>query len=110
MTGITKTFLKEFKYFPRWALTAAHCLDDFKNDNDKYEVSKDWFCVCDTKFIWIAFQRRTLTIRDKTSNKENVEFKKYYVYPYRENLYDDIAVIELGRRIPENYDEVYAFM
>ena len=52
------------------------------------------------------FQRRTITIRDKTSNKETVEFKRHYVYPFREKLYDDIAVVELGRRIPENYDKV----
>ena len=86
-------------------MTAAHCFDDLvKKEN--YEVSsKILYFIIHYKRIKI-FQRRTITIRDKTSNKETVEFKRHYVYPFREDLYDDIAVVELGRRIPENYEKV----
>ena len=67
----------------RWVLSAAHCFEDFENNHDEH---------------------RTITVGDNTASLETVEVKKVYEYPYREDLYDDIAVVELGRRIHENYE------
>lgn len=72
----------------RWVVTAAHCHDDFG-------------ILADDTQKKLAVQ----TFRDKTKYKEIVEIKRVfkhpkYTYP---NLYNDIAVIELGRRIVENF-------
>jgi len=62
----------------RWVLTAGHCFDDFVSRREGYEI-------------------RTITIRDNIASQETVEAKRIYKYPYRMDLYDDIAVVELGR-------------
>ena len=48
------------------------------------------------------------TIRDNTAHKELIEMKKAYVHPHYKYpfLYDDVAVVELGRRIVYDYEKV----
>ena len=48
------------------------------------------------------------TIRDGTPFKEVIEIKRVYQHPNYQypKLYDDIAVVELGRRIAYDYDKV----
>eukprot|EP00092_Neocalanus_flemingeri_P019183 GFUD01020782.1.p1 GENE.GFUD01020782.1~~GFUD01020782.1.p1 ORF type:complete len:726 (+),score=150.54 GFUD01020782.1:33-2210(+) len=73
----------------RWVVAAAHCYDEF-------EVSAD------NK----PKQVKINTIRDNTEHIEIVEIKKVYKHPQYKypTLYDDIAVLELGRRVEYNYD------
>jgi hypothetical protein len=74
----------------RWVVAASHCYDDFKNG-----VSDGPQKV------------RVNTIRDNTGALELVEIKRVYKHPeYRfPNLYNDVAVLELGRRIEYNFDK-----
>ena len=48
------------------------------------------------------------TLRDGTPFKEVIEVKRVYQHPNYQypKLYDDIAVVELGRRIPYDYEKV----
>ena len=48
------------------------------------------------------------TLRDGTPFREVVEIKRVYQHPNYQypKLYDDIAVVELGRRIAYDYDKV----
>merc|ERR1711953_899672 len=72
----------------RWVVAASHCYDDFRNG------------VTDG-----PRRVRVNTIRDNTPYKELVEIKRVYKHPnYRfPNLYNDVAVLELGRRIEYNF-------
>ena len=74
----------------RWALTAAHCFDDFKNGLS--DVPK---------------RSNVITIRDNTNNLELVEVRRVYKHPNYEYpiLYNDIALVELGRRVEYNYEK-----
>ena len=76
----------------RWAVAASHCADDFPTKEERRQV-------------------RTVVIRDNTRYKEVVEVKKVYKHPNYEypKLYDDIAVLELGRRIVYDYEKVSQF-
>ena len=58
--------------------------------------------------FYFQFQIKINTIRDNTQNKELIEMKKAYIHPHYTypSLYDDIAVVELGRRIVYDYDKV----
>jgi len=73
----------------RWVVAAAHCYDDFEvsasNEPRKIKVN---------------------TIRDNTNHTEVIEIKRVFKHPQYKypNLYDDIAVLELGRRVEYNYD------
>ena len=73
----------------RWVVAAAHCYDDFR------------------KGVSPGSPRRVgvNTIRDNTPYREVVEIKRVYKHPnYRfPNLYDDVAVLELGRRVEYNF-------
>ena len=53
-------------------------------------------------------QIKVNTIRDGTPFKEVIEIKRVYQHPNYQypKLYDDIAVVELGRRIAYDYDKV----
>ena len=48
------------------------------------------------------------TLRDGTPFKEVIEVKRVYQHPNYQypKLYDDIAVVELGRRIAYDYEKV----
>ena len=48
-----------------------------------------------------------LNLRDNTQYKEIIEMKKVYKHPLYEypSLYNDVAVIELGRRIEYDFDK-----
>jgi len=75
----------------RWLLSAAHCYRD--------EADKDQ-----------SIQPRQIkvnTIRDGTPFKEVIEIKRVYKHPNYQypKLYDDIAVVELGRRIAYDYEK-----
>merc|ERR1712227_535409 len=72
----------------KWLLTAAHCYDDFST-TDGYRPKK----------ITIN------TIRDNTEYKEIIGMQKIYRHPNYKypSLYDDIALIQLGRRIHYDY-------
>jgi len=75
----------------RWVVAAAHCYDEFEASATNKPRSI-----------------KINTIRDSTENIEIIEIKKVYKHPKYKypNLYDDVAVLELGRRIEYNY-EVY---
>ena len=47
-------------------------------------------------------------LRDGTPFKESIEAKRVYQHPHYQFplLYNDIAMIELGRRIPYDYEKV----
>ena len=77
----------------RWAVAASHCADDFPAKEERRQV-------------------RTVVIRDNTRYKEVVEVKKVYKHPNYQYpaLYDDIAVLELGRRIVYDHERVSPFL
>jgi len=87
--GSTDYFCGATMVTDRWVVAAAHCYDEF-------EVSAT------NK----PRQVKINTIRDNTEHIEIVEIKKVYKHPLYKypNLYDDIAVLELGRRIEYNYE------
>ena len=74
----------------RWVVAASHCYDDFQNgvSNGPQKV-------------------RVNTIRDNTNHLELIEIKRVYKHPNYKypNLYDDVAVLELGRRIEYDFDK-----
>merc|ERR1719154_788119 len=74
----------------RWAVTASHCYDDFGGSqrNEPRPVKMN-------------------SIRDNTIYREVVETKRVFKHPLYEypNLYNDIAVIELGRRVEYDYEK-----
>jgi len=74
----------------RWVVAASHCYDDFRNG-----VSDGPRKV------------RVNTIRDNTGALELVEIKRVYKHPNYKfpNLYNDVAVLELGRRIEYDFDK-----
>ena len=50
-----------------------------------------------------------MPIRPGTKFNETIEIKRVYRHPYNyypPQLYNDIVVLELGRRIPYDYDKV----
>ena len=51
---------------------------------------------------------REITIRHNTKFNETIEVKRTYIHPdyVFPQLYNDVAVLELGRRIPFNYGKV----
>ena len=73
----------------RWIVAASHCYDDFGNSatGKPREV-------------------RVNTLRDNTGNKEIIEIKRVFKHPLYKypNLYNDVAVIELGRRVEYDYN------
>ena len=74
----------------RWMIAAAHCYDDFTGSQNKgREIKVNIF-------------------RDNTEHKEVIEIKRIYKHPKYQfpELYDDIAVLELGRRIVYDYKKV----
>jgi len=73
----------------RWALGASHCNDDFQVG-----------ASIEPKQI------RLNTIRTNTPYKESVEVKRIFKHPHYKftNLYNDIALLELGRRVEYDYD------
>jgi len=73
----------------RWVIAAAHCYDDFGASAQQGQR-----------------QVRINTIRDNTANKELVEIKRVFKHPLYKypNLYNDIALLELGRRVEYNFD------
>ena len=75
----------------RWLAAAAHCYDDLNEGVDSQP----------RKIL-------TNTLRDNTIYKENIEMKKVYKHPNYVYglLYDDIALVQLGRRISYNFTEV----
>jgi len=74
----------------RWIVAAAHCYNEFETEASN-----------------TAREIKINTIRDNTAHKELIEMKKAYTHPHYEypSLYDDIAVVELGRRIVYDYDK-----
>ena len=70
----------------RWVLTAAHCYDNFGASGRSIRAN---------------------TIRVNTLYTETIEIKRVYRHPeYRfPKSYNDIALIELGRRIVFDYDK-----
>ena len=70
----------------RWAVAAAHCYEGHG------------------KFL--TGRVRTNTVRDGTPFKEIVEVKRIYKHPLYSfpRLYNDIALLELGRRIEYDHD------
>eukprot|EP00092_Neocalanus_flemingeri_P070336 GFUD01086316.1.p1 GENE.GFUD01086316.1~~GFUD01086316.1.p1 ORF type:complete len:596 (-),score=125.76 GFUD01086316.1:106-1893(-) len=73
----------------RWAVTASHCYDD----------------VQESATIGPR-QVRVNTIRENTQNKEFIEIKRVFLHPLYKNpnLYNDIAMVELGRRVEYDYE------
>jgi len=74
----------------RWAVSAAHCFKDLGQKYDDYgnkEIER-------------------VVIRGATSYKEEVEFKRAYTHPLYKSpeLYNDVTLIELGRRVEYDYD------
>eukprot|EP00092_Neocalanus_flemingeri_P037709 GFUD01041055.1.p1 GENE.GFUD01041055.1~~GFUD01041055.1.p1 ORF type:complete len:698 (+),score=145.05 GFUD01041055.1:85-2178(+) len=75
----------------RWVVAASHCYDDF---GASASIGPR--------------QVKINTIRDNTEYKELVEIKRVFKHPLYKypNLYNDVALLELGRRVEYNY-EVY---
>jgi len=73
----------------RWVVAASHCYDDFGASASTGPK-----------------QVRINTIRDNTANKELVGIKRVFKHPLYKypNLYNDIALLELGRRVEYDYD------
>jgi len=73
----------------RWVIAASHCYDDFQIGATQAQR-----------------QVRINTIRDNTPYKELVEIKRIFKHPYYRfpNLYNDIALLELGRRVEYDYE------
>ena len=70
----------------RWAVAAAHCYENRGNA--------------------LTGKVKTNTLRDGTPYKELVEVKRVYKHPLYSfpRLYNDIALLELGRRIEYDHD------
>jgi len=70
----------------RWAVSAAHCYDSYGTDDKKNVVR----------------------IRQGTPFEETVEIRNVYRHPaYRfPRLYNDVAVLELGRRIEYDFERI----
>ncbi len=65
--------------------------------------------VLDTYFLFSedgTMKIKVNTIRSQTKHKEVIEMKRVFKHPlYKSNrAYDDIALVELGRRIIYDYD------
>merc|ERR1739838_737577 len=73
----------------RWVVAASHCYDDFGNSATVGPR-----------------QVRINTIRDNTEKKELIEIKRVFKHPLYKypNLYNDVALLELGRRVEYDYD------
>jgi len=74
----------------RWVVAASHCYDDFATG--------------------VALGQRKVrvnTIRDGTASHEIVEIKRIYKHPEYKypQLYNDVAVLELGRRVEYDYEK-----
>lgn len=71
----------------RWALGAAHCYESY--ETDQYDI----------------IQRTVL--RENTNASESVEIRKIFKHPLYTtgSLYNDIALLELGRRIVYDFEE-----
>ena len=67
----------------RWAVSAAHCYDNYDIEDKK----------------------RVVRIRHGTPFEETIEIRKVYRHPDYKNprLYNDVAVLELGRRIEYDF-------
>lgn len=80
-------FVEPLSSNDRWIVAAAHCYNDLSEASNKNREIK------------------INTIRDNTTNKELIEMKKSYttIHTMKVPLYDDIAVVELGRRIVYDY-------
>ena len=76
----------------RWMITAAHCYDDF-NDVKPGATNREV---------------KVNNIRENTAFTEIVEIKRVYTHPLYTYplLYNDVAVLELGRRVPFDYEKV----
>ena len=74
----------------RWVVAASHCYDDFAAG-----ISQE------------AKKVRVNTIRSGTPYTETLEIKRVYKHPLYKfpNLYNDIAILELGRRVEYNYEK-----
>ena len=72
----------------RWAVAAAHCYEG--------------------RGSALTGQVKTNTVRDGTPFKEIVEVKRIYKHPLYTfpRLYNDIALLELGRRIEYDHDRI----
>jgi len=72
----------------RFSIAAAHCYDDLGVAGKVQKI-------------------KTQTIRDKTGNIETIEQKRVFKHPLYKfpTLYNDVAIVELGRRIEYNYDK-----
>ena len=76
----------------RWMITAAHCYDDF-NDLKPGATQREV---------------KVNNLRENTAFTEIVEIKRVYSHPLYTYplLYNDVAVLELGRRVPFDYEKV----
>ncbi|CAB4059709.1 unnamed protein product [Lepeophtheirus salmonis] len=70
----------------RFIISAAHCYINFRGST--------------------LSRINSMIIRDDTNHTEEIEMKRIFTYPSFQlpSLYNDIAVIELGRRIKFDYD------
>ena len=66
------------QFFPRWVLTAAHCVHTDRNEPEKVKIVAGDY-----------------NARKKESQEQHVQVRKIHIYPnYTRNLYD-IALLEL---------------
>ena len=95
----------------RWMVGAAHCFSEVdpniaSNIGGRQVVkSRDNYVSI---FIFTHYKITVQTLRDGTPFKEVIEAKRVYEHPHYQYplLYNDVAMIELGRRIPYDYDKV----
>jgi len=90
----------------RWAVAAAHCYVEWdKNGLTSHEM-KMHLNSKDAPLVVRGKNRLTIPVRDGTPYKEIVEVKRIYKHPLYSfpRLYNDIALLELGRRIEYDHD------
>ena len=92
---LTHTNIKNFCL--RFLVSAAHCLNNW--DDNKFLTP--WDEYQDIK------SRIQVTLRINGQFKENIEIKRAYQHPlyHYPGLYNNIAILELGRRIEYGFNK-----
>ena len=88
-------------------MAASHCYDDFSTQASNKKESQRYNVIRLETFSHQSVHQNDFFFRDGTPSKSTIEIKRIYKHPLYKypNLYNDVAVIELGRRIEYDYDK-----